>query len=44
MSAFHPQLDGHAAMLNRGIKNQLLEEPPDTWDLALPQTQLVYDD
>ena len=37
-------MDGHAPVLDRGIDRQLVEEPPDTWNLASPQTKLVYDD
>ena len=44
ISACHPQLDGHATILDRGIDRQLIAEPPDTWDLTLPQTKLVNDD
>ena len=36
ISACHPHLDGHAPILDRGIDRQLVEEPPDTWDLTLP--------
>ena len=36
-------MDGHAPILDRSIDSQLVEEPPNTWDLALPQTKLVYD-
>ena len=44
MSACHPQMDGHAPVLDRSIDSQLVKEPPDTWDLTLPQTKLVYND
>ena len=44
MSACHSQMDGHALVLDRSIDSQLVEEPPDIWDLALPRTKLVYND
>ena len=44
MYTFHPHMDGHALVLDRSIDSQLVEEPPNTWDLTSPQTKLVYND